>query len=396
MKKIFFYAKVFLICLVWLLETSHGKVDGTETWHIKTKLDEFTIKKRNKKYVINGKLINQNAFEELQGFVNQYLSSLESGNCPELETQPDLQITYTLGRDKQNIRMHFEDNFLTLDDKCATVVGKGLLHLPLHRLWFLGEKEIQITLGSVRKWQLNETVFIEYQETQPLQAGLMAQPVKGKKVLTDDSAFPDWSKIQLFENALSSIKVTGRRHLSYGESSPHFTFSTNGETYTFYEVRESGLVWAVKLPDKPFLVVSESFNWGEFDVEHALDAKSDILHILRDQNGTEDTRIAALQKLGGSWNASVKNILTKILQNEEDAAKLRQEVAEALIQKPTNENKHILLQVLTETAEEPLREYISRRLRIFYPQGQVISVDDEPEEVLKKMEVWKNMSYSSL
>lgn len=369
-----------------------------ETWHIKTKLDEFTIKKgKNKdKYVINGKPINQNAFEELQDFVSQYLSSLESGHCPELNTQPDLQIIYTLGRDKKHIRVYIEDNFLTLDNKCATVVGRGILHLPMHRLWFLGKEEIHIALGSVRKWEFTDTVFIEYQETQPLQAGLMAQPVKSRKVLTEGSAFPDWSKIQLFESALNSIKVKGRRHLSYSKEYPSFTFSTNGETYTFYEIRDSALLWAVKLPNKPFLVVSDSFNWGEFDVEHALDSKSRILYVLGDQSGTEGTRIAALRKLGSSWNTSVKSVLTKILQDEEDKAELRQAVAEVLIQKPTNENKQILLQVLIETAEKSLREYISRRLRMFYPNGQVISVDDEPEEVLKKIEAWKNMSYSSL
>lgn len=398
MKKAIFYIKFFVI-LLSILFLEIGQARGqTEKWSIKTKFDDFTIQKMPAgKYVIDGQSVNGQVFEELKDFVEEQLSSLEDSSCQDLTQQADLHIVKTKGRDKQEVWVYIQDKYLKFNDKCTLLDGDGLFTLPIHRAWFVGEKSLQIPLGSLRRWEFDDSHFIEYEQQETWQAGLLKDPsIKAKKVLANESMLPNWSKILLFERALKDIKVSRRYLLSYGDGFPHFSFSTNGQTYTFYEVNRERLVWALKLPDKPYLITSSSFNWGEFNTEHLLDPRFKTLNVLRDTDQKEQARIAALENLGSYWNTSVQSLLTEIVKNENDGPYLREKVAELLIQKPTSENKQILIDVLANTTQESLREYISKRLRLFYPKGKVISKDDDSETVLEKVSVWKSLGHSSL
>ncbi len=60
---------------------------------------------------------------------------------------------------------------------------------------------------------------------------------------------------------------------------------------------------------------------------------------------------------------------------------------------PTNQNIKTLLSVLQRSKSELLRNQVSKALRVPNPKGPVIEVDDEDQDVKKKIAVWRSWSH---
>lgn len=397
MDKITFYISILFSILITLTQIHTANARG-ERWVIKTALDHFVVQSRGGGYFINRQQVDLNAFNQLKDFVDNKLAVLESGKenddedaCSKPDEEPDLKITrIKTGQKSKQIAIYINERFLVMNRGCSSISGDGIFSLPIHRSWYIGPKIIKIDLGPERRLEFNNSSkFVEYRQQEVREDALSeGKPVK---LLTNGSVIPDWDKINLFEERLKSIRISGRRHLSYSKDRSHFTLITNGRRYTFYEIRDKGLVWALKLPDKPFLVLSQSLSWGEFDLSHVKDPRSDIISILRNSEKQEGQRITALRKLDNYWNPPFKKILFAIFEDEEEPLRLRRQIAELLIQNPTSQNKKILLSVLVNTEEKPLREYISKRLSILYPQGQAILTTDDGFTVTEKINVWRGL-----
>ena len=387
------YCFILIILFISKINTTMLKADTqNETWSIRTALDSFVVKKgAGEQYFINGQQVHLNIFNDLKDFVNNKLSFADEDiednedTCSKPSGTPDLQILKTAGRQKKKVSLYIDQRLLIVNHRCSSIEGNGIFALPMHRAWYIGPKTTNIQIGTQRRLVFNGSKPIVYRESTNSQDRTIKLLVSGP--------MPDWSKIDLFENKLNSIEISGRRHLSYAKNNPHFTFITNNEEYTFYEIRDPQLVWALKLPNKPFLILSRSFSWREFNLEHVADSKADIINILKNSKNSEDKRISALETLKNYWNPSFQRVLFAIFKDEEEPTKLRQEIAEFLIQKPTSLNKETLLNTLTRTQDTHLREYISRRLRIFYPKGKAISINDDHHTVTEKMNTWRGLRF---
>ena len=385
----------FILTILALIKINTTQVQAdtqSETWSIKTTLDSFVVKKGDGgQYFVNGQKAHLNVFNELKDFVDNKLSFADEDigdnkdACSKPNGIPDLQILKTTGRQNKKIAVYIDEGLLIVNNRCSSIEGTGIFALPMHRAWYTGPKTTSIKIGTQRRLVFKGSKPIVYKESTSSQDRAIKLLVSGP--------MPDWSKIDLFENKLNSIEISGRRHLSYAKNNPHFTFITNNKEYIFYETRDPRLVWALKLPNKPFLILSKSFSWYEFNLEHVVDSKAEILNILQNSESPENKRIRALETLKNYWNPSFQRVLLTIFKDEQEPTKLRQEIAEFLIQKPTSLNKKTLLNTLVRTQDSSLREYISRRLRIFYPTGKAISANDDDHIVTEKMNTWRGLRF---
>ena len=340
----------------------------SETWSIKTTLDRFVIRKgAGGQYFINRQKVHLTTFNQLKDFVDNKLAFANQDigdnedTCSKPDGTPDLQILRKrAGKQDRQIAIYIDERILLVNHRCSSIEGDGVFALPMHREWYIGPQTIQIDIGTQRKLIFNGSKSIEYRD------GINSQDRK-IKLLLNGSIMPDWSKINIFEEKLRSIKVSERRHLSYTKDNPGFTFITNNKKYIFYEIRDPGLVWALKLPDKPFLIMSKSFSWYEFNLEHVADPKSNAISVLKDSDNPANKRISVLETLDNYWNPSFQKILFTIFKDEDESAPLRRKIAEVLIQKPTALNKKTLLNTLLRTQVSSLREYISQRFKTFLP-----------------------------
>ncbi len=388
-----------IILIIGIIGISHNIANANEQWAIKTKHDRFVIKKGNgEQYFIGRQAVQSNAFDHLRDFVDHQLAFLESSEdavCEKPRKKPDLQITKTkAGQKGKDILVYIQESehLVISNNKCSSLTGEGVLGLPVDRSWYIGPKTVAIDLGNRRRWNFGDSKFIEYYQKESKSAGVGAGEEKVEKILANNSMIPEWEKIHAFEETLSSIDIIGRRHLSYSKNSSHFDFMTGGKQYRFYEIRNGqGLIWALKLPDKPFLIISHSFNWGEFNLDYITGSNSGIIAILKDSQKPDNERIKALRQLGNYWNSSFQQILFTILKDEGESESLRKIITEALVQKPTALNKKVLLEVLISTQEDSLRRYISRRLSLLYPKGQAILRTDDSFTITEKMNVWRGM-----
>ena len=385
---------MIILALTYKINTQVVKADTrSETWSIKTALDSFVIKKDRGQYFIDKQKVQMKAFNELRDIVNNKLAFADQdiGNnedgCSQPRRTPDIQISRTRPgqKDSKEIAVYIKERSIVVNQRCSSIEGNGIFALPMHREWYIGPKTTNVEIGTQRKLVFDRSKPIVYRES--------ANSQDRKIKLLVNGPMPDWDKIDLFESKLGFIEVSGRRNLSYVENNPHFTFTTNNKTYTFYEIRDPRLVWALKLPNKPFLILSRSFSWNEFNLEHVADSKSSTISALRNSKLPENERIKALKELRNYWNTSFQRILFTILKDEDEPTKLRQDIAEFLIQKPTSLNKETLLKTLIRTQDPSLREYISQRLRIFYPKGKAISVNDADNTVSRKINVWRSFQY---
>ena len=384
---------LIILTLMYNIRTTVVKANTiNEVWAIKTKLDSFVIKRGARgQYFINGQKIQLRVFNELKDFVNNKLTFADQDigdnedACSKPRKTPDLQISKTSGNQNKKVSVYINERLLIVNDRCSSISGNGIFTLPMHREWYIGPKTTSIDIGTQRRLVFNGSKPIVYRESTNSQDRAIKLLVSG--------LMPDWGKIDRFEGKLSSINISGRRHLSYAENNPHFTFITNNAEYKFYEIRDPQLVWALKLPGKPFLILSRSFGWHEFNLEHVTDPNSHLINTLRDSKNSEKERIRAIETLRNYWNPSFQRILFTIFKDEGQPTQLRQEIAEFLIQKPTSLNKNTLLKTLIRTEEPSLREYISRRLRIFYPKAKAISANDDDHTVTEKMNIWRGFQY---
>ncbi len=380
---------LIIFVLMYKMNTIVVKADTRgETWSIKTAVDNFVVKKGARgQYFINGRKVHLNTFNELKDFVDNKLSFADEDigdnedSCSKPSGAPDLQILKTTGNQKKKILVYIDERLLIVNHRCSSIEGNGIFALPMHREWYIGTKTVNIKIGTQRRLVFSDSKPIVYRESTNSQDRTVKLLVSGPML--------DWSKIDLFEKKLKSIEISGRRHLSYIKDRPSFTFITNNREYTFYEIRDPELVWVLKLPDKPFLILSESFSWREFNLEYVADLKADIINTLQNSESAENKRIRALKTLKNYWNPSFQEILFTIFKDEDESSQLRKEIAEFLIQKPTSLNKETLLNALIVTQNPSLREYISMRLRIFYPKGKAISANDDDYTVTEKMNTWR-------
>ena len=382
---------LIIFAMMYKFNTIVVKADAqSETWNIKTALDNFVVKKgAGGQYFINGRKVHLDVFSELTDFVNNKLAFADEDigdkedTCSKPDKTPDLQVLMRKGNRDKKILVYIDERLLIVNHRCSSIEGEGIFALPMHRAWYIGPKTAQINIETQRRLVFNGSKSIVYKEKTEARGRAMKLLVSG--------IMPDWSKIDLFEKKIRSIEISGRRHLSYAKDSSNFTFITNNREYTFYEIRSPQLIWALKLPDKPFLILSNSFSWHEFNLEYVADLKGNIIDILRDSKASEDKRIRALKTLRNYWNPSFQEVLFGIFRNEDESTPLRKEIAEFLIQKPTSLNKRTLLDTLLKTEDPSLREYISMRLRIFYPKGKAISANDDDYIVTEKMNIWRGL-----
>lgn len=394
--KISCFILIILTLIIYKANTTIVKANTTsETWSIRTTLDRFVIRKgAGGQYFINGQKVHLNVFNQLKDFVNNKLAFADQDigdkedGCSKPRGRPDLQILRTrAGKQDKQIAVYIDERILLVNQRCSSIEGDGIFALPMHREWYIGPQTIQIDIGTRRKFIFNKSKSIEYR-------GSMSSQDKKIKLLVNGSFMPDWGKINLFEKRISSIQVSGRRHLSYTKNNPRFTFITNNQKYTFYEIRNPSLVWALKLPNKPFLIMSsKSFSWHEFNLEHVVDPRSDAINILKDSDNSTNKRISAFETLDNYWNPSFQRILFAIFKDEDEPAPLRRKIAEILIQKPTSLNKTTLLNTLLRTQAPSLREYISQRLKLFHPKGKAISANDDNHTVNEKMNTWRGLKF---
>lgn len=209
----------------------------------------------------------------------------------------------------------------------------------------------------------------------------------------DAKAFTNWKFFENFTDSLDSYRVDFK--LAEDEikpEAPSFELRTGGRVYKFKKVGDH--TWAVRRPGQKEYEASRSFSFfGDMDASTWSSPFEKSLRIVKDPTAAITVRVTALRSIIDSPSNDVKAVLKSVLLTEGENEEIRQEIVNALRRQPTNQNIKTLMTVLQTSKSELLRNQISKALRVRNPKGPVIEVDDEDQDVKKKLAIWRTWSH---
>ena len=360
-----------LLTLVVFLGISSTSLADNSYWKIQTKKDNFTVVRNDNGYFIGNEKLTPGTFRWFRDFID---TETASGPCPSLSISPDLTVIKTKGDFKKVVKIYIGEKVLEIDDHCSQLKGEGIYRFPLVRSWYIGRDSLTIGIGKKREIDIG-TKSVEY-----------TKDGSGYRVLNGEIV-PDWKKVERFEESLQDFEVTGRRRMEYAEDKKTFQFTTNGNLYNFYEVAPRA--WAVNFPNTQWLVVSNSFQWGDFDINAVTHSLAGVLKTFLDKSKPQQARLSALQRMRTSWDNTIQDAYATVLQDESEDTYLRKQAAEELIKKPSTETKKQLGQTLISTNDHELLEHLTRRLQLYFRKGETIAINEEQEKAEEKLQVWQ-------
>ncbi len=336
-------------------------------------MDRFTVTEDSGGIRIGQKPLSNSEFNWLREFVE---SESPDGNCPSLTITPDVSIVRTRGNSKKNVKIYIGESVLNVDNKCSQLKGDGVYRFPMTRVWYIGKTELAIFPSSLGEFQIGGKT-IRYRRKSPTNYILVSGPF-----------YPHWEKVKEFERDITKYNVEGRRRLGIVEGKYNFQYKTNGKTYTFYEIAPR--VWGVKYPGTKWVILSKDFKWGAYSLNDFKNPFSDSLRTFRNKSASEKDRLNSIETLKKTWNQSLQKAFIAVLLDESEPPFLRRQVAESLLQKPVLKNKQALVKTLITTKSDTLQEYISRRMRLFHPSGEILTRKDSSSVRARKLRGWRD------
>lgn len=365
--------RIFLVLVIGLAHWATAQAAAMDEWLFRSKYDNFKIERRDGQYFIGSSTVKLDA---LKDFLPFFTAGIE-GDCPDdLPGKPDVVITGTRGKTSVERRFYLLAKKVQDGKACADMGGEGIFYLPLHRSWFVGPPTDGIPLGRSLKVTKDETVFVEFKKT-------------GDKWENADAGFfTDWDFFNQFIAALEKFEVSGRIHPLAGDGKMQFQVVTSGKSYEFYKVANN--LWGIKRPERDWLMTSPSFAFL-FDMSTELwrDRHAMSLATLKDTTQPPENRIKATQQLGASWSNSIKAVFHTILLSADDHPRVKEEVAESMKRKPTDENFGVLVKALDKTEDLQLLAALTKILRIANRKGPTLELTSSPEEIEKALREWK-------
>ncbi|MBK7842143.1 MAG: hypothetical protein IPJ71_00390 [Bdellovibrionales bacterium] len=113
------------------------------------------------------------------------------------------------------------------------------------------------------------------------------------------------------------------------------------------------------------------------------------LAIIKDNTQAPDSRVNAVHELGSAWSPAIKHIYHSVLTNAGEDPKLKEEIVQAIRQKPSIENFGVLVKALEKTQDASLLQRMTSVLRIRYKEGPQIDPQDSQEKIDRAIVEWK-------
>ncbi len=366
--------KLSKICLIFnlLFLPSAVFADAMDQWFFRSRFDTFSILRREKKYFIGKNLVT---LEQLTKFFPLFDAKIE-GQCPKNLGQPDLVAVAQRGNQKIRRQFYLSKKQVAEEKKCGDMDGDGIYYLPLHRSWFTGPKEGRVKIGPSLKIEKDGVVFAEFEK-------------QGSDWKNKDSAFfTEWVIFNQLLESLDKYDISGRVSLLATKGSNQFTLRTDDKVYQFFRLSDN--LWAIKRPELNWLLASPSFSFlMDMSTELWRDRHARNLAIIKDNTQAPDSRVNAVRELGSAWSPAIKHIYHSVLTNPGEDPKLKEEIVQAIRQKPSIENFGVLVKALEKTQDASLLQRMTTVLRIRYKEGPLIDPQD-PQEIIDKAIVdWK-------
>lgn len=335
---------------------------------VQTKFDKFDIHISGSKGEINGKPADLTSLGDLLPLFNQTLPDA----CPTFKRPPDITV-----KDGAKVRtVYVEDGIVSDGKACITVSGEGLYYFPLHRDFLAGPKTDSIKLKSPVK------IFVQGKK-------LLELKKQGDTWVSDaPDLMVDWDFISKLEDSLKRFDIRLRVQTGIGKDKQKVIIQNGPETLEFYKV--TAVMWALKKPGQSWLVASDDWSfWRDFDASVYEDRfAADIRAILAATDGAAKRQM--LDKLENNWSRNLRDMYHKLALNENEEAAIRALALKRLKSKPALETAGVMVQLLTTTTNDEIRDDAAVILKLNYPKGPKFKSADPPEERQKALDFWKN------
>ena len=336
---------------------------------IQSKVDTFEL-------VLNGTTASVNSKPADISSIHDFLQALRdplSSDCPVLKEKPDV----TVKEDGQIRFIYLKQGVVSDGKNCLSVSGDGLLYFPIHRDFLIGAKHDGITLKSPIK------IFRQGIKLLEIKKDGQNWVAEGTDLLLN------WDFIERLQNSLKSFDVRFRILPDPNLGKPKMILQSGDQTFEFYKV--TNVLWALKKPAHPWLETSDDWSfWYEFENDVLEDRFAAQIHFFDDATKDKAARLAALDKLDGSWSRNLRDLYHKFILNKNEDEKIKAIAFKRLRAKPSKETAAVMAQFLAEGDDEIFKKQASQILKINYPKGPIYNPDASPAERAKVVEYWSH------
>lgn len=340
--------------------------------NIKTKWDQYQIKKAGSGYVLGNKKIDSPHLKPLL----EVLSSKASGPCAD-EFTP--QVTVIIDQ-KVKKQINLDTGVLKGPDGCLNIRGPGMDAFPIHRKWLVGlfKQSLPInknlSLSSVSGNGFSPFAVVKSDEDW---------------LLKEASPTFNYEFLNQFIRSLKDFKIDRFIHESALKDKPQVKLTTNGKSFHFYQLAPT--TWALKDSSKPWAMVSPQWsNWKDLGKNQWTDPNSKEIALILSNDAPKAEKLKTLESLGNSWTESLKHLYQACIKRESEDTEVRLACLAKMKRRPTDNNFKAVFLMMEHTSEPGLLKEAANFLRIKNPKGPKFSPGTNITEFRMAWRSWWN------
>ncbi len=150
-------------------------------------------------------------------------------------------------------------------------------------------------------------------------------------------------------------------------------------------------MWAVKKPGAAWLEASDDWSfWYDFDQSLLEDRLAADIRLVDDPKSNPEQKIEALKRLQGSWSRNLRDLYHRLLLNPAASPADKHTALSHLRRKPSKETAGVIVELLSNTRDEELRQMATQVLRTQNPKGPLYNPTGSAMERSNAVEYWNN------
>lgn len=357
---------------LWALIAIASPALGETLFAFQTPYDNFELVLAGGKGTVDGKPANLTAFSEIQSILTNPMASL----CNGAKGKPAMTVKRIDGDVTETRQVYPQMGYVTDGKNCLNVSGDGLHYLPVHRDFFIGAPNDEVTLKSPLIFSRGGKVFMTLKK-------------KGKDWVSE-AAEPliNWDFLERFENSLKDFKIRLRVQTSVGNDKPKFSLKSGGQTYEFYKM--TNVLWAMKKPGAKWLEASDDWSfWYDMDEHIFADRYSEQIKVAGDLSRAKPERQAALDRLEVTWSRNLRDLYHHLLLTQNEEADLQAVALKRLKAKPSVETAGVIIKFLEGEHADELKREAGVILKLQNPKGPKYNPSAGDEEKARILEFWR-------
>ncbi len=369
------------------VKTPPISLNQVQEFRLRGRHDHFRLVREEGRWLLGSEAVQLKALENF--FPALFLDL--SQECPALPPRPDMTVEIRLRESDSGERprrvtklLYISERVISDNTHCIQVDGDGLFSFPLHRSWFVGDRQApRLRLARQLTLELSESRIVELeQERGPIESS----PYHGQSA----EYFLDHNFINRWIESLRDVRVDSRYHPGLAEKATRSIGLRSGTAELKFYLLPSR-VWAVQRPGVAWLEADHRWGfWQNFNDGLIFDRHQTQLSLIVNAGAEERERVLAVHGLGDAWSEGIRQALHTVIGRAHDSSEVKAAAIRFLRTKPSDQNLAFLVQILEQSTDPLIQESIVSNLRVRHPSGSQFTEDMLPSERAPIIEEWRS------